>query len=132
MHPDAGLAGHPPVQLQLGEFRQQLRQLQAAAQRQLLAALRCRAQQVDQWVRRQGWRDLYCRRSVRPPLQAFEDVLDRFHQHRSLADQLVAATRAGMMDGAGNRIDLAALLCSQPRRDQRPARGAGFHHQGAQ
>lgn len=132
MHPDPSFAGNPSVQLQFGQRHQYVRQRQAAAQCQLLAAVWRGAEQVDQRVGRQSRRALQRRRAACPTLQAVEDVLDCLHQRRTLADQFVAATGAGMMDRAGNRIHLAALLSGQARRDQGTAGRAGLHHQGAQ
>ena len=72
------------------------------------------------------------RRHALPAAQGMENILDTLDQGRALADQLVAAAGAGMVDGTGNRIDLAALLGGQARGDQRAAGRAGLDHQHAE
>ncbi len=55
-----------------------------------------------------------------------------FHQGGAIANQLMATTRAGMVDGARNGIDLAPLLGGQARGDQRATGGTGLDHQHTQ
>ncbi len=71
-------------------------------------------------------------RQIFPALQAFENVIDRLDQHRAFTNQLVTASSAGVMDRSWDGIYLAALLCSQPRGNQRSAGNAGFHHEHAE
>lgn len=51
-------------------------------------------------------------------MQGFEDMLDAFHQGGAIPNQLMAASRSGMVDGARNGVDLAPLLGGQARGDQ--------------
>ncbi|MNL29281.1 hypothetical protein D3C87_1509600 [compost metagenome] len=59
-------------------------------------------------------------------------MLDGFHQHRAVADQLVATAGAGMMNRPGNRINLTTLFRRQPRGDQRTAGDTRLHYQYAE
>ena len=56
-------------------------------------------------------------------------MLGALHQRGAVANQLVAATRARMMNRTGDGVDLAPLLGRQPGGDQRTARRAGLDHQ---
>ncbi|MCY1433587.1 hypothetical protein D9M71_496190 [compost metagenome] len=71
-------------------------------------------------------------RHALPAAPRLEDVGHALHQLRALADQLVAATRARVVDRARNGEHLAALLGSQAGGDQRTAGRAGLDHQHAE
>ncbi|MNJ00002.1 hypothetical protein D3C73_1592300 [compost metagenome] len=70
-----------------------------------------------------------CRRQVLPTLQAFQDLPHAFHQQCAVANQLVAAFGAGVVDRAGNGVNLTALLGGQTGCDQRTAGQARLNHQ---
>ncbi|MNP70299.1 hypothetical protein D3C76_1665170 [compost metagenome] len=75
-------------------------------------------QQHQQGMSRRNFAHLCEQRLLLPATQGFEDVLNGFNQHRTIADQLMAAPGAGMMDGAGNGKHFASLFRRQPRGDQ--------------
>ncbi len=82
--------------------------------------------------RRRLINDVMARRNVFPALQRFKNVVDGFHQHRPFTDQLVTTPGARMMDRAGDRVDLTALLGGKTCRDQRSASDTRLDHQHAQ
>ena len=91
-----------------------------------------RMEQHKQWMDGRSRRRLGGKRQPLPAAQGFEDMLDGFHQHRAVADQLVATAGAGMMNRPGNRINLTTLFRRQPRGDQRTAGDTRLHYQYAE
>src|SRR5471030_1185727 len=59
-------------------------------------------------------------------------MLDGFHQHRPVADQLMTAFGAGVVDRTWNRVHLASLFCGEPGGNQRTTGDTRLDHQHAE
>ena len=86
-----------------------------------------------------GRRRASSKRSRRPSgeqpadrVQVLDDLLRGLDELRTIADQPMAAVRQRVVDRAGQREDLAALLGGQARGDQRSRVQAGLDHERAQ
>jgi hypothetical protein len=62
----------------------------------------------------------------------FQDVVNAFHEPRSIADEAMAAAAGEAVDGARNGEDLAVLLHRVVGRGERPAPRRGLDHDHAE